>query len=173
MKTSSCGLEAFTRSTDATSTFWRFSLMLPLLSMMMPNEIGTSSCRKNLMGCSIPFSKTLKAFCCRSVISFPFLSETLTGRITQRVSARKRGGLIGRRHRTAWAERMLDLTEAAAERSRATGTAHSIQGGRRPLAAEGRVVCTSFTFTCRYLPSLASSSGCNKACTGCAILSQF
>src|SRR3984957_9687318 len=91
MKTSSCGLEAFTRSSEAVSTLWRFSRMLPLLSMMMPSEMGTSSRRKTLMGCSAPFSKTLNAFCCRSVTSLPSLFTTLTGSTTKRVSAVKVG----------------------------------------------------------------------------------
>src|SRR5580658_1668387 len=95
MKTSSCGLEAFTRSSDATSTFCRFSFMLPLLSMMMPSDTGTSSRLKILMGCSTPFSKTLKDFCGRSVTSLPLLSATLTGRMTRRVSARKTGSSTG------------------------------------------------------------------------------
>src|SRR5271170_4658697 len=85
MNTSSCGLEAFTKSREAASTLWRFSRMLPLLSTMMPSEIGTSSRRKILMGCSTPFSKTLKAFWSRSVTSLPLLSSTLTGSTTRRV----------------------------------------------------------------------------------------
>src|ERR1700730_10984923 len=60
--------------------------MLPLLSMMMPKEIGTSSRRKILMACSAPFSYTLKACWERLVTSLPFLSETLTGSTTRRVS---------------------------------------------------------------------------------------
>src|SRR5579871_2217468 len=88
MKTSSCGLEAFTISSEATSTFCRFSFMLPLLSMMMPNDTGTSSRLKILIGCSTPFSKTLNELCFRSVISLPRLSATLIGKTTSRVSAR-------------------------------------------------------------------------------------
>src|ERR1700730_17981661 len=91
MKTSSCGLEAFTRLSDALSTLCRFSRMLPLLSMIIPSEIGTSSRRKILIGCSTPFSKTLNAFCCRSVTSFPLWSKTLTGNTTSRVSTLKVG----------------------------------------------------------------------------------
>src|ERR1700722_4918683 len=95
MKTSSCGLEALTRSSDAVSTFWRFSRILPLLSTMMPSEMGTSSRRKILMGCSTPFSKTLKDFCDRSVISLPSLFRTLTGSTTRRESVRKVGSSEG------------------------------------------------------------------------------
>ena len=65
--------------------------MLPLLSMIIPSEIGTSSRRNILMGCSIPFSKTLKAFCCKSVTSLPLLSSTLTGSTTRRVPTVKVG----------------------------------------------------------------------------------
>src|ERR1700738_3604941 len=60
--------------------------MLPLLSMMMPSEIGTSSRRKILMACSAPFSYTLNACRERFVTSLPLLSETLTGSTTRRVS---------------------------------------------------------------------------------------
>src|SRR5205085_10482003 len=60
--------------------------MLPLLSMMMPREIGTSSRRKILMACSAQFSYTLKAWRGRLVTSLPFRSETLTGSTTRRVS---------------------------------------------------------------------------------------
>src|SRR5271168_4304054 len=80
---------------DAISTFCRFSFMLPLLSMMMPSDTGTSSRLKILMGCSTPFSKTLKDFWGISVTSLPFLSATLTGRMTRRVSARKTGSSTG------------------------------------------------------------------------------
>src|ERR1700733_1524957 len=91
MKTSSWGLEARTKSREAVSTFCRFSRMLPLLSMMMPSEMGTSSRRKILIGCSTPFSKTLNDFCCRSVISLPSLFRTLTGSTTSRESVRNVG----------------------------------------------------------------------------------
>ncbi len=60
MKTSSCGLEALTKSSEAASTFCRFSRMLPLLSMIMPSEIGTSSRRKILIGCSIAVLENLE-----------------------------------------------------------------------------------------------------------------
>src|SRR5271166_1158460 len=91
MKTSSCGFEARTKSSEAASTLCRFSRMLPLLSTMIPSEMGTSSRRKTLIGCSTPFSKTLKAFCCRSVTSLPLLSSTLTGSTTRRVPTEKVG----------------------------------------------------------------------------------
>src|SRR5579872_28606 len=90
-KTSSWGLEARTRSAEAVSTFVRFSRMLPLLSMMIPIETGTSSRLKILMGWGLPFSKTLKASCVRFVISLPLLSATLTGKTTSRVSDVKTG----------------------------------------------------------------------------------
>src|SRR5579885_1386540 len=82
MKTSSCGFEAFTSASAAAATLARLSRMLPLLSIMMPIETGTSSRRKILMGCSTPFSKTLKADSGRSVTRWPFLSITLTCRST-------------------------------------------------------------------------------------------
>src|SRR5271167_4368394 len=63
--------------------------MLPLLSITMPSDTGTSSRLKILIGCSIPFSYTLNSFCLRSVTSLPFLSATLIGKTTRRVSARK------------------------------------------------------------------------------------
>src|SRR5271155_4424737 len=85
--------------------------MLPLLSTIMPSEIGTSSCRNSLMGCSTPFSKTLKDFCGRSVTSFPSLLRTVTGSSTRRVSTLKVGssaeaGLGG----AVWAETKQEKT---------------------------------------------------------------
>src|SRR5712691_10803857 len=86
MKTSSWGLEAFTRSSDAAATFARLSRMLPLLSMMMPIDTGISSRRKILMVCSTLFSSTLKADSGKVVTSFPLLSSTLACTTTRRVS---------------------------------------------------------------------------------------
>src|SRR5271165_1817897 len=91
MKTSSWGLDSLTKSTAAVSTLERSSCMLPLLSTIMPSDTGTSSRRNNLMGCSAPFSKTLNDSCERLVTSFPLLSDTLTGRTTNRASVRKVG----------------------------------------------------------------------------------
>ena len=47
-KTSSSGLESFTRASAAASTLARLSRMLPLLSMISPMETGTSS-RLNIL----------------------------------------------------------------------------------------------------------------------------
>src|SRR5579872_5773987 len=91
MKTSSWGLEAFTRFSAAAATRLFLSRMLPLLSIIMPSETGMSSRRKILSGCSMPFSSTLKAGCCRLVTSFPLLSTTLACTTTSRVSAVKTG----------------------------------------------------------------------------------
>src|SRR5579864_7149014 len=87
MKTSSWGLEALTRSSEAAATLARLSRMLPLLSMMMPIDTGMSSRRKILMVCSTLFSKILKADSGKVVTSFPFLSSTLACTTTRRVSA--------------------------------------------------------------------------------------
>src|ERR1700674_260747 len=87
MKTSSWGLEAFTRSSDAAATLARLSRMLPLLSMMMPIDTGISSRRKILMVCSTLFSSTLKADSPKVVTSFPLRSSTLACTTTRRVSA--------------------------------------------------------------------------------------
>src|SRR5579859_6791191 len=87
MKTSSWGLEALTRSSDAAATLARLSRMLPLLSMTMPIDTGISSRRKILMVCSTLFSSTLKADSGKVVTSFPLLSSTLACTTTRRVSA--------------------------------------------------------------------------------------
>ena len=50
------GLDAFTSASEAAFTLARLSRMLPLLSMTMPMETGTSRWVKALMGCSTPFS---------------------------------------------------------------------------------------------------------------------
>ncbi len=60
--------------------------MLPLLSMMIPIDTGTSSRRKILIGCSTPFSSILNADCGMLVSSLPFLSTTLAYSGTRFVS---------------------------------------------------------------------------------------
>ena len=74
MNTSSWGLDAFTSASDAAFTLARLSRMLPLLSMTMPIETGTSGWVNALIGCSTPFSKTLNAVCGMPEIGLPFLS---------------------------------------------------------------------------------------------------
>ncbi len=132
MKTSSCGLDAFTMSSDAISTFCRFSFMLPLLSIMIPSDTGTSSRLKILIGCSMPFSKTLNSFCLRSVTSLPFLSATLIGKTTRRVSARKVTSSpedgFDRRLSGLRASDAANKKEAAKE---TTEKAHNIQDGKK------------------------------------------
>ena len=86
MKTSSCGLESFTRSSAATATCSRLFRMLPLLSIISPSEISTSSRLNIFSGCRTPFSYTWKADCDRLVTRCGFLSWTVTLSGTRRVS---------------------------------------------------------------------------------------
>src|SRR6202451_592932 len=88
IKTSSCGFDSRTIASAAASTRVRLVDMLPLSSMMMPSETGTSSRRKIFTCCCWPFSYTLNAFWPRLVISLPRLSTTLACNTTSRVSAR-------------------------------------------------------------------------------------
>src|ERR1035438_9580726 len=90
-KTSSSGLESFTRAREAASTPARLTRMLPLLSTIRPSETGTSSRRKLVMRCAAPFSATAKASRVRSVTRWPLLSKTVVLQITTRVSERKTG----------------------------------------------------------------------------------
>src|ERR1017187_7918843 len=101
-KTSSSGLESFTRAREAASTAARLIRMLPLLSTIRPSETGTSSRRKLEMRCWTLFSATAKASRARSVTRWPLLSKTVVLQITTRVSERKtkdsacdRGGFAG------------------------------------------------------------------------------
>src|ERR1035437_1197065 len=87
IKTSSCGFEALISSSAAAATFGRFSRMLPLLSMIMPIDTGTSSRLKIFSGCSTLFSNTLNADWGRVVTSLLFLSSTLACRTTSFVSS--------------------------------------------------------------------------------------
>src|ERR1017187_6483334 len=88
-KTSSSGLESFTRAREAASTPARFTRMLPLLSTIRPSDTGTSSRRKPVMRCVAPFSAIAKASRVRSVTRWPLLSNTVVLQITTRVSERK------------------------------------------------------------------------------------
>src|ERR1035438_10193853 len=88
-KTSSCGLESFTKAREAASTPARLIRMLPLLSTIRPSETGTSSRRNSVMRCAAPFSVTVKASRARSVTRWPFLSKTVVLQTTTRVSERK------------------------------------------------------------------------------------
>src|ERR1022692_4568233 len=88
-KTSSTGLESFTRAREAASTPARLMRMLPLLSIIKPSETGTSSRRKLVMRCAAPFSAIAKASRARSVTRWPLLSNTVVLQITTRVSERK------------------------------------------------------------------------------------
>src|ERR1039457_4152904 len=101
-KTSSSGLESFTRPREAASTPARLTRMLPLLSTIRPSETGTSSRRKPVMRWAAPFSVSPKASRVRSVTRWPLLSKTVVLQITTRVSERKtkdsacdRGGFAG------------------------------------------------------------------------------
>src|SRR5271157_305486 len=94
-KTSSSGLESFTRASEAASTPARLIRMLPLLSITRPSETGTSSRRKLEMRCAAPFSAIAKASRVRSVTRCPLLSKTVVLQITTRVSARKTGACSG------------------------------------------------------------------------------
>src|ERR1039458_9311216 len=88
-KTSSSGLESFTRASEAASTAARLIRMLPLLSTIRPSDTGTSSRRKLAMRCAAPFSVRAKASRERSVTRWPLLSNTVVLQITTRVSERK------------------------------------------------------------------------------------
>src|ERR1017187_3165633 len=88
-KTSSSGLESFTRAREAASTPARLTRMLPLLSTIRPSETGTSSRRKPVMRWAAPFSVSPKASRVRSVTRWPLLSNTVVLQITTRVSERK------------------------------------------------------------------------------------
>src|SRR5580658_4807078 len=95
MNTSSCGLDALISSSAAAATLGRFSRMLPLLSIMIPIDTGTSSRLKIFSGCSTLSSYTLNADCGRLVISLPLLSITLTCSGTSFVSLVKTAGSSG------------------------------------------------------------------------------
>src|SRR5450755_427860 len=86
MKTSSWGLESFTKASAAASTLVRFSRMLPLLSITSPMETGTSSRLNTLICWGTPFSKTWKAFSGRFTTKWPVLSTTVACNTTSRVS---------------------------------------------------------------------------------------
>ena len=55
-KISSCGFDARASASAAASTFGRSVRMLPLLSISSPSDTGTSSRRKSVMDCRLPFS---------------------------------------------------------------------------------------------------------------------
>src|ERR1700728_4469788 len=158
MNTSSCGLEALTKSNEAASTLCRFSRMLPLLSTMIPSEIGTSSRRNILMGCSIPFSKTLNAFCCKSVTSLPLLSSTLTGSTTRRVPMLKVGssgeegacceGVCGELLPGSWAQ----IKQEAASKNRVAPSAQRGMRSRRKVENRGPLRCARFLLRRRIVP---------------------
>src|SRR5947209_4251958 len=70
----------------AAATLARLSRMLPLSSMRMPMDTGTSSRLKSLIDCSFPFSKTLNEFWGKLFTSLPLLSTTVACSTTRRVS---------------------------------------------------------------------------------------
>ena len=78
MKTSSSGFDAFTIASAADATRSRLSRMLALLSIDQPSETGTSSCRKTLISCFTPFSKTVNALFGSPLITFQSGSNTET-----------------------------------------------------------------------------------------------
>ena len=55
---SSWRFESLTRSSDAASTAARLSYIEPELSIRIPSDTGTSSCRKPMIVCGTPSSYT-------------------------------------------------------------------------------------------------------------------
>src|SRR6476661_1088855 len=86
--TSSCGLDSRTIAKAAASTRVRLVLILPLSSITIPSDTGTSSRRKILICCGWPFSKILKSPWLRLVSSLPLLAVTLACKTTSLVSER-------------------------------------------------------------------------------------
>src|SRR5579875_13125 len=107
MNTSSCGFDSRTIASAAVSTRLRLVAMLPLSSIMMPRETGTSSRRKIFTCCGCPFSNTLNAFSSRFVISLPRLSTTLACSTTRRVSERNCANTVAAPNASSSVSRLL------------------------------------------------------------------